>query len=268
MPVREAQAQPQSRPGMIVVEAESSQTALDSVETQNLENHDDHNNYTDDVKDVVTHSHLLYRTSESYHRFERNSIATIAQGAITGNIFISYRREDAAAYAGRLCDHLSALFGADRVFMDLDDISPGKNFAQTIDETLAGCDAALVVIGPRWRDILLVRLPEQKTDYVCHEIEAAIARNITVVPVLVGGATTAQLNDLPGPLASLPMYQAVELRDNSFKDDCVRLAQSLGSAPDRAGTALHKWVGVAGCRGGTNWPVDPVSILDGLRTLE
>ncbi len=130
--------------------------------------------------------------------------------------------------------------------MDLEDISPGKNFVQTIDETLAGCDAALVVTGPRWRDILLVRLQEQKTDYVCHEIEAAIARNITVVPVLVGGATTAQLNDLPGPLASLPMYQAVELRDNSFKDDCVRLAQSLGSAPDRAGTALHKWVGVAG----------------------
>ena len=130
--------------------------------------------------------------------------------------------------------------------MDLEDISPGKNFAQTIDETLAGCDAALVVIGPRWRDILLSRSQEQKADYVCHEIEAAIARKVTVVPVLVGGATTAQLNDLPGPLASLPMYQAVELRDSSFKADCVRLAQSLGAPPDRTGSALHKWVGVAG----------------------
>ena len=130
--------------------------------------------------------------------------------------------------------------------MDLEDISPGKNFAQTIDETLAGCDAALVVIGPRWREILLSRLQDQDLDYVRHEIEAAIARKITVVPVLVGGATTSQLKTLPGSLASLPMYQAVELRDSSFKADCGRLAQSLGAPPDRSNVLLHKWFGVAG----------------------
>jgi hypothetical protein len=35
-------------------------------------------------------------------------------------IFISYRREDAAAQAGRLYDRLTAHFGQDRVFMDID----------------------------------------------------------------------------------------------------------------------------------------------------
>jgi tetratricopeptide (TPR) repeat protein len=159
---------------------------------------------------------------------------------------------------------MSALFGADHVFMDLEDISPGKNFVHTIDETLAGCDAALVVIGPRWRAILLARLQEGKTDYVRHEIEAAIARKITVVPVLVGGATPDQLNGLPGPLESLPMYQAVELRDSSFKADCVRLAQSLGAPPDRAKTTLHRWFGAGGAIAALIGLVFLVSYLTGV----
>lgn len=37
-------------------------------------------------------------------------------------IFISYRREDSIAYAGRLYDHLSAHFGAEQVFMDIGQI--------------------------------------------------------------------------------------------------------------------------------------------------
>ena len=40
-------------------------------------------------------------------------------------VFVSYRRDDAAAYAGRLYDALSARFGADNVFMDVDAIGLG-----------------------------------------------------------------------------------------------------------------------------------------------
>jgi len=35
-------------------------------------------------------------------------------------IFISYRREDTAPYAGRLYDRLKTAFGDDRLFMDID----------------------------------------------------------------------------------------------------------------------------------------------------
>ena len=62
-------------------------------------------------------------------------------------IFISYRREDSAAYAGRLYDRLSAHFGADQVFMDVDDIPPGADFASHIDAKVGSCDAMIVVIG-------------------------------------------------------------------------------------------------------------------------
>ena len=149
----------------------------------------------------------------------------------TGNIFISYRREDSAAYAGRLCDHLNTLMGADRVFMDFEDIAPGQRFAQTIDDTMARCDTALIVIGPRWAEILRKRAQDQQPDYVRREIEGALTRQITIVPVLVGGASMSQLSGLPDSLDALSQYEAAELRDSTFKEDCVRLASALRPAP-------------------------------------
>jgi hypothetical protein len=78
----------------------------------------------------------------------------VSRAAATDNIFISYRRDDAAAYAGRIADHFGARIGASRVFMDVEDIRPGQNFAEAIDRTLAQCSTVLVVLGPRWFDIL------------------------------------------------------------------------------------------------------------------
>ena len=143
------------------------------------------------------------------------------------NIFVSYRRDDAAAYAGRLADRLGALVGVHRVFMDVEDIRPGQNFAEAIDRTLAECATVLVVIGPRWLEILRQRAANHEEDYVVHEISAALARKATVVPVFVGGATANELTGLPTPLADLSFHQAVELHDTSFSDDVDRLAHSL-----------------------------------------
>ncbi|MGI9072103.1 MAG: TIR domain-containing protein [Bryobacteraceae bacterium] len=153
------------------------------------------------------------------------------EGTVTGNIFISYRREDSAAYAGRLCDQLTTVFGESRVFMDIEDIYPGQNFAQTIDQTIANCGAVLVIIGPRWMEILRNRSNEHQQDYVRREVEEALERKATVIPVLVGGANMTQLTDLPESLTDLPLHQAAELRDTTFKEDCVRLANALRAHP-------------------------------------
>src|SRR6476619_2780637 len=114
------------------------------------------------------------------------------------------------------------MVGADRVFMDVEDIAPGQRFAQTIDDTIARCDTALIVIGPRWAEILQKRAQDGQPDYVRREIEGALARQITIVPVLVGGASMAQLSGLPDNLAALSQYEAAELRDSTFREDCVR----------------------------------------------
>jgi TIR domain len=63
------------------------------------------------------------------------------------NVFISYRREDSAASAGRLFDRLSDRFGKEHVFRDLDAIAPGAEFGKVIAERIAHCDALIAVIG-------------------------------------------------------------------------------------------------------------------------
>jgi len=146
----------------------------------------------------------------------------------SSNIFISYRREDASAYAGRLCDHLTAIAGTRRVFMDVEAIAPGQNFALRIDQTINSCQAVLVVIGPKWKSILLERLGSEHEDYVRHEIESALKRKTKVIPVLVGGAVLAELSDVPAAIEEIRFHQAFEIRDSSFRDDCDRLARELG----------------------------------------
>lgn len=115
--------------------------------------------------------------------------------------------------------------------MDIEDIGPGQNFAETIDHSIAACETALIVIGPHWNQILHERAQEQGPDYVCHEVSSALSHGLNIVPVLVGGGTVPRQADLPAALSGLPLHQAAELRDSTFKVDCERLAKSLGVAP-------------------------------------
>ena len=141
-------------------------------------------------------------------------------------IFVSYRRDDAGGHAGRLVDRLTARFGADGVFMDVQDIAPGDRFAASIDETIARCDCLVAVIGPRWVDLMQQRA-QGLEDFVRHEIAAALRRDIPVVPVLVGGAPIPSHQVLPADLAALSQRNAVEIRDDRFEDDVARLGDAL-----------------------------------------
>lgn len=123
--------------------------------------------------------------------------------------------------------------------MDVDDIAPGQNFAEAIDRSIAGCATALIVIGPRWAQIMKERLAAGDTDYVRHEVASALSHKLRIIPVLVGGAKMPGAADLPAELAELPFFQAVELRDNTFKEDSARLAGSLGLS-----RRTVKWGGV------------------------
>ena len=51
------------------------------------------------------------------------------------------------------------------------------------------------------------------------EIEAALARNICVIPVLIEGARMPRADELPDSLAKLARRQAIELRPRYFKSD-------------------------------------------------
>ncbi|MFI5460112.1 MAG: toll/interleukin-1 receptor domain-containing protein [Isosphaerales bacterium] len=62
-------------------------------------------------------------------------------------IFLSYRRQDSAALAGRIYDRLCTHFGSDAVFMDIYSISFGVDFREQIDAAVGQCDLVLAVIG-------------------------------------------------------------------------------------------------------------------------
>lgn len=146
-------------------------------------------------------------------------------------VFISYRRDDAAASAGRLFDHLAARLGRDEVFMDVDGIEIGVDFHEVISEKVAACDALIAVIGPRW---LSERLKEEG-DFVRIEIAAALERNVRVVPVLLDGASMPTSDQLPDELKPLARRNAAPLSHLRFVEDAGRLADALERVitPDR-----------------------------------
>jgi len=141
------------------------------------------------------------------------------------SVFVSYRREDSAGHAGRVGEHLCAIFGPDNVFLDVQDIAPGQDFAQAIERTITECNAVVVVIGRRWVQALQER--GEAEDFVREEVSAALRRGTSVIPVLVGGAMMPSAAELPQSLAALSRRQAVEIRDARFDDDVKVLIEAL-----------------------------------------
>jgi hypothetical protein len=145
-------------------------------------------------------------------------------------IFLSYRRDDAASAAGRLADRMRERFGGDSIFRDLDSIGAGDDFPDTIREAIRAAAAVLVVIGRRWldaRDAGGGRRLDDPGDYVRLEIETALALGVQIFPVLVEGAQMPREVDLPPTLAPLARRNAWELSERRWSYDAEQLAAQL-----------------------------------------
>ncbi|MPV35685.1 toll/interleukin-1 receptor domain-containing protein [Georgenia subflava] len=145
-------------------------------------------------------------------------------------VFLSYRREDTAAHAGRLADGLRRRLGRSDVFIDVAGIQAGSEFDAAIAEAIGRSDAVLVVIGPRWlsaRDADGRPRLTDPQDYVRREVAGALARSLRVVPVLVGGATLPSGADVPDDLVPLVRRQAVSLDDATWQRDVDALVDVL-----------------------------------------
>src|SRR5262245_54685501 len=152
---------------------------------------------------------------------------------MNAKLFINYRREDTAPYAGRLCDHLTTHFGKDQVFIDIDRIEPGEDFVEAINRKVGTCDIAIVLIGPNWlhaTDESGKRRLDDEEDFVRMEIVAALQREIRVIPVLVGRAQMPRKHELPEALAQLSRRNAIELSEMRFHADVNRLIQAIERA--------------------------------------
>ena len=149
---------------------------------------------------------------------------------MAGGVFISYRREDSGGYAGRIYDRLASRLGRENVFFDVDTIPLGRDFVEVLSENIGRCDALIAVIGKQW--VTMVdgenrrRLDDLK-DFVRIEVEAALSRNVPVIPVLVDGAKMPREEDLPDGLKTLPRRQAIEISLARFDTDAERLTDAL-----------------------------------------
>ncbi|MEC5398752.1 toll/interleukin-1 receptor domain-containing protein [Uliginosibacterium sp. H1] len=145
-------------------------------------------------------------------------------------IFISYRRADASGWAGRLRDTLSERFGVPHVFMDIETIRPGVDFAKAIDHAVSSSDVLLALIGPGWlqaQDSQGRRRLDDPDDFTRLEIATALRSQRVVIPVLLGGASMPARADLPEDIQGLARLQASEVSDKRWDYDVTQLLAVL-----------------------------------------
>jgi hypothetical protein len=147
-----------------------------------------------------------------------------------GRIFISYRRDETAYPAGWLFDRLAQHFGSAQVFKDVDSIELGDDFVEVISRAVGSCDVLLALIGDQWLTITDLhgrRRLDDPDDFVRLEIEAALARKVRIIPILVDGADMPRADELPAGLSGLVRRQALELSPSRFEYDTSRLLKVL-----------------------------------------
>lgn len=146
-------------------------------------------------------------------------------------VFISYRREDSTDVTGRIYDRLSAHFGKPGIYKDVDSIPLGVDFRAHLADAVGQCRVLLAVIGKGWpaTDMATMqRRLDDPRDFVRIEIEAALQRDIPIIPVLVQGAAMPDPEQLPDSLRPLAYRHAVPVRhDPDFHQDVGRLIRGI-----------------------------------------
>jgi|GEM_PF-2481183 hypothetical protein len=140
-------------------------------------------------------------------------------------IFISYRRDDVPGYATAIYNKLRQYYSERRLFMDIDAIRPGEDFVNVIAEAISSCAIFILLIGPNWLNITDEngnRRLDDPNDFVRIEIAEALKRNISVIPVLLHGATMPSGDDLPVEIKMLYRKQAISV-GSRFDADVDRL---------------------------------------------
>jgi len=146
------------------------------------------------------------------------------------SIFVSYQRDESAGFAGRIFDRLVSSFSREQIFMDVDNIEPGLDFVDVLNERVGACEVLLAVIGPSWSaamDSHGTRRLDDPHDFVRIEVEAALQRKVRVIPILVTGSRMPRPEELPESMRALTRRQAFEVSHAHFNRDVDGLIRAL-----------------------------------------
>ena len=154
---------------------------------------------------------------------------------MSGGVFICYRREESAFAARAIHDRVAQRLDRENVFLDVDNIDLGVDWYNVLTERVGACDALVAVIGRSWvssTDKDNRRRLDDPDDFVRIEIEAALKRNVRVIPVLVDGAAMPKASELPESLKGLARRQGTEVSPARFEANVQKLTIALGSILD------------------------------------
>lgn len=162
-------------------------------------------------------------------------------------IFISYRRADTEQVAGRIFDRLAAEYGADKVFFDTDAIPGAVDFRANVQVAIQQSAVLLAIIGRNWflgqrGPSLLRKLFGERSsqDFVQSELEAALQWTVTIIPLLVDGASMPSPKSLPEAVRELAFLNAITVRGGrDFAMDMAAVQNTVARYLPRPPEKLH-----------------------------
>jgi hypothetical protein len=113
-----------------------------------------------------------------------------------------------------------------RIFIDMDSIEPGLDFAEVIKDALNSTLVFVALIGRQWATLTDEegrRRLDDPDDFVRFEVRTALKRAVRVIPVLIDGATPLRAQQLPSDLGKLARLNALELSYGRYDYDASRL---------------------------------------------
>jgi pterin-4a-carbinolamine dehydratase len=145
-------------------------------------------------------------------------------------IFFSYRRTN-LLLVDRLHEKFSAAFKPGAIFLDRQDIGPGAVFPDRIRQAVDHAAVVLAIIDPAWISVqderTLRRRLELEDDWVRQELERALAKGTTIIPVLVNGVNILREEQLPPTSRPLGHIQSVRLGNETFGADAAGLVEDV-----------------------------------------
>ena len=144
--------------------------------------------------------------------------------------FISYRRSDSLSATGRLYDRLNVAYPG-MFFRDVSGIGVGVDFTKEIERAVSSSVVLIAVIGPAWATEAAdgKRRLDDTDDFVRLELSGALKRKIRIIPVLVGGASMPEEEELPAELHALRKWNAIQLVEEYYEEGLQRLIDALSS---------------------------------------
>jgi hypothetical protein len=152
-------------------------------------------------------------------------------------VFISYRRRDSGGHVPAIKQILedSTIHGDGcELFIDLDIISPGRDYLDAIVSALKTSDVALALVGRHWLVEDGVRRIDAADDPVRMELRTAISLKTPLVAVLLDRAAMPSAAELPADIREIARAKCVRLGDETFDQDAAALVSTIGTFTPRS----------------------------------